>query len=217
MRDRARNQILERFFSELKELIKTLMEKLMLEERELYLAEHPTKGNGYYTRDLLTQYGILEDLKVPRVREGDFHPKLIPYRKRVSLDLPEAILALYATWASTRDISRFLESMYGAFYSPQSICRLTQVSPRGGKGVEKPPPGAGILRHLPGLRLPFSSTGKDSQGTGVRGSGTQVRWELRGTGVLAIQGRGGISPKLVAGGEETVGAWSPGSEIVCQQ
>lgn len=128
MWDRARNQILERFFSELKELIKTLMEKLMLEERELYLAKHPTKGNGYYTRDLLTQYGILEDLKVPRVREGDFHPKLIPYRKRVSLDLPEAILALYATGASTRDISRFLESMYGAFYSPQSISRLTQVT-----------------------------------------------------------------------------------------
>jgi len=127
MRENTREQILERFFGELKELIKALMEKLMLEERELYLEEHPTKGNGYYTRDLLTQYGILEDLKVPRVREGEFHPKLLPYRRRASLELSEAILALYATGASTRDISRFLESVYGAFYSPQSISRLTQV------------------------------------------------------------------------------------------
>lgn len=127
MREKAREQILERFFGELKELIKALMEKLMLEERELYLEEHPTKGNGYYTRDLLTQYGILEDLRVPRVREGEFHPRLLPYRRRVSLELSEAILALYATGASTRDISRFLESVYGAFYSPQSISRLTQV------------------------------------------------------------------------------------------
>jgi putative transposase len=61
------------------------------------------------------------------VRQGDFHPKLIPYRRRSSLELSEAILALYASGASTRDISRFLESVYGAFYSPQSISRLTQV------------------------------------------------------------------------------------------
>lgn len=35
----------------------------MLEERELYLEEHLTKGNGYYTQDLLTLFGPLEDLK----------------------------------------------------------------------------------------------------------------------------------------------------------
>jgi putative transposase len=127
MREKTRTQILERFFEELKDLIRALMEKLMLEERELYLESHPTKGNGYYTRDLLTQYGVLTDLRVPRVRQGDFHPKLIPYRRRISLELSEAILALYASGASTRDISRFLESVYGAFYSPQSISRLTQV------------------------------------------------------------------------------------------
>ncbi len=26
----------------------------MRKEREIYLGEHPTKANGYYTRDLLT-------------------------------------------------------------------------------------------------------------------------------------------------------------------
>ena len=78
----------------------------MLEERKLYLEEHPTKGNGYYTRDLLTLFGPLEDHKVPRVREGDFHPKLLPYRRRTSIELSETILALYASRASTRDISR---------------------------------------------------------------------------------------------------------------
>ena len=63
---------------QLKGLVKGLLEKLMLEERELYLEEHPTKGNGYYTRDLLTLFGPLEDLKVPRVREGEFHPRSSP-------------------------------------------------------------------------------------------------------------------------------------------
>ncbi len=64
----------------------------MLEERKLYLEEHPTKGNGYYIRDLLTLFGPLEDLKVPRVREGDFHPKLLPYRRRTSIELSEGHL-----------------------------------------------------------------------------------------------------------------------------
>ena len=112
---------------QLKGLVKGLLEKLMLEERELYLEEHPTKGNGYYTRDLLTLFGPLEDLKVPRVREGEFHPKILPYRRRTSIELSEAILLLYASGVSTRAISRFLESVYGAFYSPQSVSRLTQV------------------------------------------------------------------------------------------
>ncbi len=127
MRDKTRDQILEGVFTELKGLIKDLLERLMLEERGLYLEKHPTKGNGYYTRDLFTLFGPLEDLKVPRVREGDFHPKLLPYRRRTSIELSEAILVLYASGASTRDISRFLETVYGAFYSPQSISRLTQV------------------------------------------------------------------------------------------
>jgi putative transposase len=127
MREKTRDLILEKFLDQLKGLIKGLLERLMLEERELYLQEHPTKGNGYYTRDLLTLFGSLEDLKVPRVREGGFHPKVLPYRRRASIELSEAILILYAMGVSTRDISRFLESIYGAFYSPQSISRLTQV------------------------------------------------------------------------------------------
>ncbi|NOX45197.1 MAG: hypothetical protein GXO72_05655, partial [Caldiserica bacterium] len=69
-----------------------LLERLMLEERKLYLEEHPTtKGNGYYTRDLPILFGPIEDLKVPRVREGDLHPNLLPYRRRASLDLAEAV------------------------------------------------------------------------------------------------------------------------------
>ena len=62
----------------------------------MYLETHPTKANGYYTRDLLTLAGPLENLKVPRVREGDFHPQILPYRRRASLELSEAILTLYA-------------------------------------------------------------------------------------------------------------------------
>lgn len=128
MQKETRDEIVKGFAEELKAMVRNLLEGLMREEREIYLGEHPTKANGYYTRDLLTLAGPLEDLKVPRVREGDFHPRILPYRKRASVDLSEAILALYAVGVSTRNISRFLEGVYGAFYSPQSISRLIAVT-----------------------------------------------------------------------------------------
>jgi transposase-like protein len=127
------------FEAELKELVRGLLEALMREERAMYLETHPTSANGYYTRDLLTLVGPVEDLKVPRVREGDFHPRILPYRKRASLELLETIFALYAVGVSTRKISHFLEGIYGAFYSPQSISRLIQVTEEEVKaGRERP-------------------------------------------------------------------------------
>ena len=128
MRHENREEILKEVEERIKTMVKELLEALMKEEREIYLESHPTKANGYYTRDLLTLVGPVEDLKVPRVREGDFHPQILPYRKRASLELSEAILALYAVGVSTRKISAFLEGIYGAFYSPQSISRLLKVT-----------------------------------------------------------------------------------------
>ena len=61
---------------------------------------------------------------MPWVREGDFHPKLLPYRRRTSIELSEAILALYASGVSTRDISR--DSVRGILL-PKRASPLTQV------------------------------------------------------------------------------------------
>ncbi len=52
--------------------VKDPLERLMHEELELYLEEHPTKANGYYTRDLLTLVGPVEDLRVPACERGIF-------------------------------------------------------------------------------------------------------------------------------------------------
>ena len=72
-----------------------LLGALMQEERAMYLETHPTSANSYYTRDLLTLVGPVDDLKVPRVREGDFLPRILPSELRegnplVSSQLGEA-------------------------------------------------------------------------------------------------------------------------------
>ncbi len=139
MRERSYREIVQKVGEEIKVMVKGVLEELMVEERRMYLENHATKGNGYYSRDLLTLYGSLEDLRVPRVREGEFHPVILPERRRASLELSEAIVALYASGVSTRGISKFLEGIYGAFYSPQSISRLTQVVEEEVKGWRERP------------------------------------------------------------------------------
>ena len=54
MQKKTCNEIVKAFEAELKELARNLLESLMCEEREICLEQHPTKANGYYTRDLLT-------------------------------------------------------------------------------------------------------------------------------------------------------------------
>jgi transposase-like protein len=50
----------------------------MLEKRRIYLEEIEDYANGFYTRDLLTKYGKVQDLKVLRVRNGSFRPAIYP-------------------------------------------------------------------------------------------------------------------------------------------
>ena len=61
MRDKSCDKILELFMEQIKGLVKDLLEKLMLEERKLYLEQHQTKGNRSCTRDLLTSFGSSKD------------------------------------------------------------------------------------------------------------------------------------------------------------
>ena len=123
-------EILEELEERIKTIAKELLEAVMREEREIYLEDHPTKANGYYTRDLLTLVGPVEDLKVPRVRKGDFHPQILPYRRRASLELSEAILALYALGVSTRKNSAFLERDLRGYSTHRRASSASWKSPK---------------------------------------------------------------------------------------
>ena len=63
----------------LREIIKKALEEMMIEEREEYLRNHrETKGNGYYTRDLMTGVVSIDALRVPRTRDGNFRSGDLP-------------------------------------------------------------------------------------------------------------------------------------------
>jgi len=117
------------------------------EERLTYLEEHPTKGDGFYTRSLEANFGTVEDL-LPRVRKGSFRPScLLP--ERCSLDLEEIIIAMYRGRLSTRDISKFLENLYGTRYSPAGISRFYLCPWKGDRGLKIRP----LKEHYPLLYI----------------------------------------------------------------
>ena len=113
---------------EVKAFLKEFINKMMKEERRLFLENYSEdKGNGYYERDLLTAYGEIEDLEVPRVRSGKFYPKILPYRRRAWFDIREIVYAMHMTGSSVRDIRSFIEKIYKTYYSADAISRLTEI------------------------------------------------------------------------------------------
>jgi putative transposase len=100
----------------------------MIAEREVYLKEHGGTKNGFYVRNLDTVIGKLENLKIPRDREGRFKTKLIePYRRR-DINLEDLILGMFASGMSARAIASALESVFELKYSPSTISEISKIT-----------------------------------------------------------------------------------------
>ncbi|MGO4370368.1 IS256 family transposase [Paenibacillus sp. 2TAB19] len=81
--------------------------------------------NGYYKRTLHTKYGNIEELSVPRDRNGLFQTQVFePYQRRDGW-LEEAVIQMYKSGMGTRDVARFIESMFGSHYSPTTVSNIT--------------------------------------------------------------------------------------------
>src|SRR5690606_13622224 len=94
---------------------------------EIEQAGTPNMRNGYYQRNLDMQYGRIEGLLVPRDRNGEFQTQLFaPYQRHTGW-LEEAVIKMYQSGMSTREIGKFIERILGNAYSPATISRITDV------------------------------------------------------------------------------------------
>jgi putative transposase len=82
--------------------------------------------NGFSKKTVLTSAGPVR-VEVPRDRNGEFEPKIVPKRKRRLGQIDDMILSLYARGMTTRDIAAHLEEVYGASVSPELVSRVTDV------------------------------------------------------------------------------------------
>lgn len=111
--------------------VKDKLELLMREEISNFLnVERPEQRNtrnGYYTRTLETQFGKINDLRVPRDRQGEFQTGLFePYQRRDGW-LEEAVIRMYKGGMSTREVADFIECILGTHYSPATVSNITNT------------------------------------------------------------------------------------------
>jgi len=80
--------------------------------------------NGYSSKRVLTRDQEVE-LNIPRDRNGEFSPVLVPkYEKRLPI-FNEQIIALYSSGMTVRDIQAHLQDLYGVEVSPELVSKVT--------------------------------------------------------------------------------------------
>jgi transposase-like protein len=79
--------------------------------------------NGYYERDLVTTVGEVEDLRVPRTRNG-FRTELFERYQRRQSELDEAILEMFVKGVSMEQVGNVVETLTGTHPSPSTVSRV---------------------------------------------------------------------------------------------
>jgi len=119
----------------MKQLQKAIIQKALEAEMTQHLGykKHDSQGsntgnsrNGKNRKQIRTESGKL-DIDVPRDRNGDFSPQLIPKYKREYNGFDAKITALYARGMSTRDIQAHLAEMYDVEVSAEFISHITNA------------------------------------------------------------------------------------------
>ena len=80
--------------------------------------------NGYSKKTVKSELGAVE-LNIPRDRNGEFEPKIVPKYQRNVTGIEDKILALYAAGMTTRDISEQVKNLYDVEISAEMVSNIT--------------------------------------------------------------------------------------------
>lgn len=108
-------------------LIKQLTEAALKAELDLHLAEDTSgnRKNGYTKKTVKSGVGEFE-LETPRDREGTFEPQLVKkHQTKLTPEIDQKILGLFALGTSYRDIRFHIEELYGIDVSEATITAVT--------------------------------------------------------------------------------------------
>jgi transposase-like protein len=86
------------------------------------------RRNGTTKKTLRSDQGPLE-IQVPRDREGDFEPAIVPKHQHEFKSFDDTILSMDARGMTTREIAGHLKEIYGTDVSPKLIQRCHRGVP----------------------------------------------------------------------------------------
>jgi len=119
----------------LRQVLKRFLESVMLAQLEEQIgARRYERGegrrgyrNGYYTRGLLTGFGLIPSLLVPRPRQGRLATNVFRrYRRRYRV-VENFIRQVFLAGASTRDTAELLAELFGQRLSPSTVSEINRV------------------------------------------------------------------------------------------
>lgn len=80
--------------------------------------------NGGYARDLLTSYGWIDGLRVPRVRQGGLESAVFEKYRRRSRQVDRVLLEAFLLGHATRKTARLFRRLFGTTISAQGISNI---------------------------------------------------------------------------------------------
>ena len=119
--------------NKLKELFGGTLQEMLEAEMDEHLGydKHSPDGdgsgnsrNGYSKKTVSSQFGESEIL-IPRDRNSEFEPQIVPKHQTKGEDIEKRVLAMYAKGLSTHDIEDHLRDIYGVEASASLISKIT--------------------------------------------------------------------------------------------
>ena len=124
------NDIAEALKDMFKDTIQTMMnaefDSSMGYEKSDNKVEKTNYRNGYSSKNVKSKFGEFE-LSVPRDRNAEFEPQIVPKNKGDITGIEEKVINLYGKGLSTREISDSIEDIYGVQLSATMISNITDV------------------------------------------------------------------------------------------
>ena len=120
----------------MKELHTRVYEQMLEAEMDNHLGyeKHSNQGdhsgnsrNGSYKKQIQTEMGE-SVIQVPRDREGDFEPVVVPKHQSRGLSIERLVISLYAKGMSVADIESEMQEIYGINLSTSAISIITNIS-----------------------------------------------------------------------------------------
>jgi putative transposase len=109
--------------------VRTVIETVMHEELDAFIGaawgecSPKRKGyrNGHYRRDLVTSSGRIEDLNVPRDREGQFHTQAFERYRRYEPHIAKGLTEMFVAGVSTHKVGEVAQTLMGVAPSASTI------------------------------------------------------------------------------------------------
>jgi putative transposase len=119
----------ERILGMVRTILESSLESELLEQLQAspYQRTEVRRGyrNGYYERDLYSQYGVIKSLRIPRSRES-YSSQIISHYQRNLIRVNQMVRNMFLAGVSTRRVGEVLSNLWEREISAQTVSRICQ-------------------------------------------------------------------------------------------